>query len=152
MQSSQDVTFGGGGLDRVAHLRKEPGVVARLWSMADTRIVLFWNGKPLVQADDSGGEELVRLAPNHPAVAELQDEALLVGQIDGQTILACDVSNWEPETDEGFDASAFLDPSAQVFPVLPIGTRFLELRSIMAALSAPDGEINQDTLVRTNTK
>ena len=65
MRQSEQITFGGGGLDRAAHLRADPGAQARLWARADAAILPIWRGKPLVAPDGLGW-----LPAAHPLVAD----------------------------------------------------------------------------------
>jgi NAD+ diphosphatase len=51
------------------------------------------------------------------------------------------VSGWTPEGQERGEPGAFADPTEQVYPGLPEGHRFVELRRAMTRLSARDAEL-----------
>lgn len=57
MKHAEQVTFGGSGLDRAAHIRNDPDRLAEIQADPEARCLLLWRGKPLVK-----GEALDRLA------------------------------------------------------------------------------------------
>jgi NAD+ diphosphatase len=123
MRIAETVTFGGGGLDRAAHLRATP--------RGETAAVLpLWRGKPLVDGDALSWVAAEALPLAGPEV--------FLGLDDGVPRYARDVSAWEPgEVPESI--GAFLDPSEQAHPDLP-GT-FAELRARMTRMGARDAEM-----------
>ena len=132
MRHAEDVTFASGGLDRAAQLRPNAHSLAK---GADARFILMWRGKP---AHNDG--TLVRVAGDHPVMADASADAVFLG-VDGDTpLFAADLSSWTP-TDVDTDAlDSFLDPSEQHHPALAAGEVFAELRGIMTRLSRHDAE------------
>lgn len=121
-----DMAFVDGGLDRAAHLRGDDG-----WQ-GGALVVPLWRGKVCVQ-----GDALVRLAPDHPALAEGAAPVLL-GLDGGQAVAARDISVWAPASEP--ESGLFFDPSEQVHPLIP-EARFVELRGVMTRLSRVDAEL-----------
>lgn len=120
-------SFAGGGLDRAAHLRGDDR-----WQR-DAAVLPLWRGKPCLDA--SG--RLVRLAPDHPALAE-GAPLVLLGLEAGAPVAAQDISAWTPP---GLaETRLFLDPTEQIHPAIP-GARFVELRGVMSRLSPMDAEL-----------
>ncbi|CAN1555456.1 NPY1 NTP pyrophosphohydrolases containing a Zn-finger, probably nucleic-acid-binding [Paracoccaceae bacterium] len=133
MQIAETVTFGGSGLDRQAHLRKDPAALAT--ALHDGTVLALWRGKPLVAQD-----RLVWLKPGHPALAQAESQVFL-GEDDGTPRFAADISAWSPEAGaEGVEAG-FFDPSVQRHPALGETAGFVELRSIMTHLPAREAEL-----------
>ncbi|WP_068108681.1 NAD(+) diphosphatase [Tropicimonas marinistellae] len=139
MRLAETVTFGGGGLDRAAHIRRDNDALAHLLSTPDARILPMWRSKPLVQ----GGDALV-LAPvpdRSLLRGFFQEVPFFLGKADGAAWFAQDVSSWEPEGQDTATVGAFVDPTEQHFPDLPEDCRFVELRAVMARLSPLDAEL-----------
>lgn len=123
MRIAETVTFGGGGLDRAAHLRAG--------SRVDGAMVLpLWRGKPLLTGDALGWVAVEAVPVEGPDV--------FLGLDDGVPRYARDVSPREPE-EAATTIGAFLDPSEQVHPGLP-GV-FAELRARMTRLSPREAEL-----------
>jgi len=138
MADDRMLTFAGGGLDRAAHLRRSPEVLARFRAEGRARVLPVWRGKPLLAV---AGD---RLAPgliptDHPALAGAGAEVFL-GLEDGTALFARDLSSWEPEEIPD-TLGAFVDPSEQRHPDLPPSHRFAELRARMTALSPLAAEL-----------
>ncbi|SEM74887.1 NAD+ diphosphatase [Loktanella fryxellensis] len=131
MNLAETVTFGGGRLNRAAHLRGD----AALPTSPDSRIIVLWRGKPLI---DRGG--LVRLTPDHPMLADAGPNRVLLGLVDGTPLSAADLSRWIPDGDDA-PVDGFADTTRQVHPTLPEGPAFAELRSVMTDLSPLDAEL-----------
>ena len=130
MRIAEQVTFGGGGLNRAEDLRRHPDALARL----PARTLPLWRGKPL-------------LAPGRDALAGIEGHAfeglgapVLIGRVDGAALFARDVSGLDVQ---GIDdeTGAFRDRSEQTHPALPEGCAFAELRTVMTRLSPLDAEI-----------
>lgn len=136
MQNSEDVTFGGSGLERAAHLRGDADVLAAMWGNPATRVLALWRGKPLVQAGAA-----VRLTTDHAVFQDSQSSAIFLGIEDEVPVFARDVSGWEPADLDPQMLTRFFDPSEQQHPELPDGQVFCELRKIMAELNARDAEL-----------
>lgn len=123
MRIAETVTFGGGGLDRAAHLRSDPpregGVTLPLW-----------RGKPLCE----GG--ILRWVPCE--LVPVGGPDIFLGLADGVPRFARDLSSWVPD-DIPQTLGGFSDPSEQHHPDLP--GAFVELRSLMADLSPLEAEL-----------
>lgn len=139
MRHAETVTFGGSGLDRAGEIRDNPAVVRFARDAADTRAILFWRGKPLINPARPAG--LVRLPMDHPVLAHATEEPILLGREDGAARFAFDISGWEPEGLDPSSLGAFLDPSEQRHPELDDDMVFAELRRVMTWLDARDAEL-----------
>lgn len=143
MKHAEQVTFGGSGLDRAGELRADPAGLAAAQAHPQACSILIWRGKPLVQGD--GRDQLVRLAMDHPLVAQGPDgvtaEAVLLGREDGAPVFASDISRWVPDDLDKAALGQFLDPSEQHHPDLPDDHVFAELRRLMTRLDARDAEL-----------
>ncbi len=133
MLIAETVTFGGSGLDRQAHLRKDSRALAA--ALRDGAVLAIWHGKPLVAQD-----RLVWLKPGHPVLAQA-GEPVFLGDDDGTSRFAADISAWAPEAGAEAVDAGFFDPSVQHHPALGDDASFVELRSIMTQLSARDAEL-----------
>ena len=143
MKHAETVTFGGGGLDRAAHLRGDPATQAALLVRPDALCLPVWRGKPLMKGDDA--VSLALLPPDHAVIqSELgTDDTLVFLGTDphGAPLFAADMSSWEPEFLDAEALGLFLDPTEQRHPRLPSDHAFLELRRMMTRLSPLDAEI-----------
>lgn len=133
MKIAEQVTFGGGGLDRAAHLRSR-------WQEEhpDADVLVFWRGKPML---DTENDNLVRFPLDHPIFDHATEEPVLLG-LDANTklVLARDISAWSPdELPESL--GAFVDASEQVHPATSSAHRFVELRGVMSRLTPLDAEL-----------
>jgi NAD+ diphosphatase len=135
---AEEVTFGGSGLDRAAHLRGNPEALKASLRQPEARAILFWRGTLLVEADG----RLARHEMNPSVVIEAGDAATLLGLDEGGPVFALDLATW------GRDEAAFRDPTAdlaaQGLPLLralPEDEVFVDLRSVMAGLSPVDAEL-----------
>ena len=133
MRIAEQVTFGGGGLDRAAHRRARAEAIR---AHPESRGIVLWRGKLLVQQG-----ALVRVACDHPITQEAGPTVVYLGQAEGQDVFAFDISDWEPAEQDTQSVDLFLDPSVQVHPLFDDGSHFAELRGIMAQLSPLDAEI-----------
>ncbi|MBR9844088.1 MAG: NAD(+) diphosphatase [Rhodobacteraceae bacterium] len=136
MKHAESVTFGGSGLDRAAHLR---GDVTALMSETTSRTIVLWRGKPLVEGE--GRERLVRLAMDHPALADARGAPIFLGMEEGGACFATDLSAWEPDAFDKAALEGFFDPSEQQHPDLNAGQVFCELRGVMTRLDARGAEL-----------
>ncbi len=138
MKNAEQVTFGGGGLDRAAHLRADAAALDALKAQAQT--LVLWRGKPLIT-----GDALALLPMDHPVIrAELgaADPVVFLGLMpEGRAVFAVDISTWEPESYDAEALGLFLDPSEQRHPGLPETHIFAELRRMMTHLSPFDAEL-----------
>jgi len=140
VKRAEQVTFGGGGLDRAAHLRGDEDALAIAWADPRAAVLLVWRGKVLAQA--GAGAQLAWLAPDHALVAPHWPEVILLGLApDGTPHFAVDLNHWQPATVDETALASFLDASAQQHPDLPDGIVFTELRRLMAQLSPLEAEL-----------
>lgn len=137
MLHSEEVCFGGSGLDRAAELRGDVAALASGMQDARARTVALWRGKPLI-AGPEGAPELMRLTLDHPILAEARDKPVLLGREEGALVFAHELAGWQGDG-EG-PGSGFRDETVQRHPAAPEG-RFEELRQIMAGLSPRDAEL-----------
>jgi len=140
MRISETVVFGGGGLERAAHLRGEPSVLKGFADDGTARAVVLWRGKPLVKRD-GGAVTVARLQCNHPVLSEARAAAVFLGMAESVPIFAYDISDWEPEDVDYSTLGAFLDPTEQRHPDLPPNETFAELRAVMVDMSPLDAEL-----------
>ena len=136
MRHAEEVTFGGSGLDRAAHLRADPAALERLW--AGTRILPLWRGKPLAVGE--GRDGLGWITADHPLARGERDKALFLGCEGDEAYFAIDLSAWEPE-EPAETLHQLFDPSEQRHPELPGDTAFVELRQVMTRLSPREAEL-----------
>lgn len=139
MRIAEEVTFGGSGLDRAAHLRGDETAQTRLWRDPKARVLPFWRAKPLL-----GPEGLARLPVDHPVLSEAGDGALrmFMGLDNDTPVFALDLSAWQPETADEAAQGGFLDQSEQRHPALSDDHAFIDLRAAMTRLSARDAELS----------
>lgn len=147
MKHAEQVTFGGGALDRAAHIRTDATALDKAWADPRAQVLLVWRGKPLARhrtnaEADALPEGLGWCAPSHPLAAARRGDALFLGLTpEGAPCFACDLGDWRPE---GLDAEAlsqFLDASEQHHPDLPDTHVFAELRRIMTQLTPLEAEL-----------
>jgi NAD+ diphosphatase len=132
MQIAETVTFGGSGLDRKAHLRRD---AAGLAAALDAGSVLpLWRGKPLL-ADGRPAW----VPAGHPVLA-LAGPPVFLGIDEGTARFAADISDWEPAPGGEAVAAGFFDPSVQQHPEVS-GAGFMELRGVMTLLSPREAEL-----------
>ncbi|NVO58176.1 NAD(+) diphosphatase [Rhodobacteraceae bacterium B1Z28] len=144
MKNAEQVTFGGSGFDRAAHLRGDADKLAGATRDPAARCVLLWRGKVLVQGEAL--DQLGSIPMTHTLISNgpggVVEAPIFLGCADeGAPVFAADISNWAAE---GMDISSlgeFVDGSEQQHPDLPEGYVFVELRRIMARLSARDAEL-----------
>lgn len=136
MRIAETVTFGGSGLDRAAGLRGDAARQDALWADPATRVLPVWRGKMLVAGE---ARALCYVDAGHKAIAGAP--RLFLG-LDAQgALFAVDLSDWEPPADQPALPGTFLDPTEQIHPDLPEGSRFAELRALMAGLSPREAEL-----------
>lgn len=139
MRHAETVTFGGSSLDRAGEIREDREALQAAYRDPQSRAVLFWRGKPLIQTERPA--ELVRLPLDHPVLATASPEHILLGREEGAYRFAYDLSAWEPEELDTSALGGFLDSTEQKHPDLPDTSAFLELRRIMTWLSPRDAEL-----------
>jgi NAD+ diphosphatase len=147
MRNAETVTFGGGGLERAAHLRGDGAALAEMMKSPNARVLPIWRGKPLVQGERLNS--LVLLPPEHPVAQlpsggpeqEAQDMVFLGLLEDDAPIFASDISGWVPDELDEDALGQFLDRAEQQHPDLEPGQVFAELRRIMTRLSPLEAEL-----------
>jgi len=135
MKLAETVTFGGSGLDRAAELRGSADAIAARWADPGARVVPFWRGKPMF-----AGEAAAWLEVDHPIFAHKTEAAIFLGLDEAGPRFAADVRAWEPE-EKPDTLGAFFDPSEQVYPGMPDGYVFAELRGRMTRIGPRDAEL-----------
>ncbi len=141
MKRAEEVTFGGSGLDRAAHIRKDTNALDKMLVDGTQCVVPLWRGKLLCRNDADGAESLVFLGNDSPVLAKANSERIFLGLDEGTPRFAADISDWEPLEVDEMQIDSFLDRSEQVHPSAPDGARFLELRNVMTLLTARDAEL-----------
>ena len=140
MKNAEQVTFGGSGLDRAAHIRDDVEALQTALADPHARCVLIWRGKPLVS-----GDALALVAMDHPVLQAghggIIDVPVFLGLDDSRPRFACDISGWSPKGQDVESLGLFLDPSEQAHPDLPQDHVFAELRRMMTRLNRRDAEL-----------
>ncbi len=144
MKLAEQVTFGGSGLDRAAHIRGDDAALAAALAHRDAVAVVLWRGKPLVRGE--GLDRLALVPLDHPVLqagyADAIQKPVFLGLDEaGVPHFACDISAWEPEDQDLAALGLFLDPSEQVHPDLPRDHVFAELRRLMTRFQRRDAEL-----------
>ncbi|MCO6383899.1 NAD(+) diphosphatase [Oceanicola sp. 502str15] len=138
MRHAEEVTFGGGGLNRRGDLRADAAALDALARGPMARHLPIWRGKVLMQ----GPEDAPTLAPqplSSPALEHALMNVFLGEAPDGAFWFAHDITPWQPN--EILEApDSFLDRSEQIYPGLE-EARFIELRAAMAQMTPLDAEI-----------
>lgn len=132
MRKAEQVTFGGSGLDRAAHLRRDADAMAA--GLAGGRVLALWRGKPLL-----AGTALAWVAADHAVLAQGLP-AVFLGLDAGGAVFAQDISAWQPPVDPEA-AEGFFDAGLQHHPDLPADLAFGELRAVMADLAPREAEL-----------
>jgi NAD+ diphosphatase len=134
MRDAEAVTFGGGRIDRAAHLRADPAAQAAL--AADPRALglPLWRGRPLLETTADG----TRLGWMPLAGTVFRDAtagSVFLGIEAGAPRFARVVPDWDGAVagPEGFGDTSRTRP-----PWLPDGFGFGDLRSVMAELEASE--------------
>ncbi len=144
MINAEQVTFGGAGLNRAAHIRGDAEKLSQAQGDPAARCVLLWRGKLLVQ-----GDRLDRLAlqpMSHPLNTRgpggIVSAPIFLGlDASDAPLFALDISNWAAEGLDLTGVGAFVDRTEQQHPDLSEGHVFAELRRIMTRLSPLDAEL-----------
>jgi len=143
MRGAESVTFGGSGLDRAADLRGDAAALARAAAAPAARVLPVWRGKPLVTSGAGGGRALCAVPPGGAPemLSAGPGTEVFLGRSGAAPWFARDVSDWEPDGAQPRPARAFHDPTEQIHPDAPSGSRFADLRMVMTALSPRDAEL-----------
>ncbi len=146
MKHAETVTFGGGGLERAAHVRDDADQLSDLW-VKGGKVLLLWEGKPLVRRSQNPDvapmpDQLVLLDPQHPLVQNAPERSVFIGlDSAGGGLFAQELLGWQPQGEDLSQIGAFRDLTEQQHPDLPEGDVFAELRSFMVALTPLDAEV-----------
>ncbi|SLN47652.1 NADH pyrophosphatase [Aquimixticola soesokkakensis] len=138
MRDAEQVTFGGSGLERAAHLRNDGAALAQLAQHPQAGFVLAWRGKILVNIAADSMVHLHFAPATHPLVAATKTPLFLGLSEDERPLFAVELTGFTPP-DEAQDS--FDDTSLQRHPDLPPTAGFAELRSIMTQLSPREAEL-----------
>lgn len=117
MLLAETVTFGGSGLDRAVHVRKDPQRLRTAWNKGTT--LPLWRGKPLVN-----GDRLAWIGSNHPVLTSASVQVFL--GIDGDTPrFAVDLSigapTWQTRRQRAFSTDPCrFTPTLELPQVSPI--------------------------------
>ncbi|GGG73871.1 NADH pyrophosphatase [Salipiger pallidus] len=137
MKHSEQVTFGGSGLDRAAHLRGDIPALASLMQREDARTLVFWRGKILVVGE---GATPMRLPLDHAALKDAEQPPIFLGlEEGGAPVFSHELTAWDgagEAPDQGFH-----DLSEQRHPACWGDERFVELRSLLTSLTPRDAEL-----------
>ncbi|WP_171230659.1 NAD(+) diphosphatase [Ruegeria sp. HKCCA4008] len=144
MKNAEQVTFGGSGLNRAAHLRGDSEKLAEMARDPAARCILLWRGKLLVVG--AALDQLALTQMTHPLVSDgpggvIEAPVFLGLSAEGAPLFAADISAWGAEGLDLTGLGEFVDRSEQQHPDLPEGHVFAELRRIMARLSPRDAEL-----------
>ncbi len=135
---SETITFGGGGLDRVASLRADVG--AAIAAAAGCRYLPLWRGRPLYA--DEGLTALAYLDAGHALVAAATARAALIGRDEaGVLIFAFEIPDWNESATEAARKAGNFDRLSVRHPDLPGDAVFADLRMGMAGLSPIDAGV-----------
>ncbi|MDZ4093495.1 MAG: NAD(+) diphosphatase [Paracoccaceae bacterium] len=135
MRITDEVAFGGSGLNRAAEIREDATQIAALLA-GGGQVLPIWRGKPLIVA----GEALGWLASDSPVLAGA-GMPIFLGLDDGVARFAADTSDWSPEAGAEAVEAGFFDPSEQRHPALPDSHAFAELRGVMTRLTPREAEL-----------
>ena len=138
MQNAEAVTFGGGGLDRAAHLRGRATEIAHHLAEPTATAIAVRRGKPLLAGGDS--TRLVQLSVKSELLRLASDDPVFLGLGEKGAVFAFDVSAWQPEASPD-TLDSLIDASELRHPDLPADHRFADLRVNMAGLSPLDAEL-----------
>ena len=135
MRDAETVMFGGSGLDRAAHLRRDAEQIETMLGQGGA--VPVCRGKPLLDVET---RQPVFLTADHPVFEDAQEPPIFLGLDEGVPRFARDVSAFEFVSDME-TVGHFSDPSEQNHPELPGSQVFAELRANMAELKPRAAEL-----------
>ncbi|MDP5306782.1 NAD(+) diphosphatase [Paracoccus spongiarum] len=135
MIPESDVTFAGSFLDRADRLRGDDAALVRGLADPASRVLPFWQGKPLLDLT-ARGPRLAWLPATDPLIADGPEPVLFMGLDEAGTLhFAADLSHLAPpdERPADFIDSRTLDLSET--------RKFIDLRAIMAEIDHRDAGI-----------
>ncbi|WP_339717790.1 NAD(+) diphosphatase [uncultured Maritimibacter sp.] len=137
-----ELAFGGGGLDRAAHLR---GEASALRASGSAQVLPIWRGRPLMAGVSGPGGDLhlELLAVDHPLITEHDPQWIYLGHQDGAPLFAADISAMPAYSHaaDGGPGDPGMDMPAPPLGVLPEDARFPDLRSALAGLTPFESEL-----------
>lgn len=144
MKNAEQVTFGGSGLNRAAHIRSDAAELKQALEHPYAAAVLLWHGKLLVCGEHRDRLAFVPLA--HPILKAgyggIIDSPMFLGlEEDGAPLFAYDISSWQPAGQDTSAVGQFVDTSEQHHPTMPDDHVFCELRRLMTHLTPRDAEL-----------
>jgi NAD+ diphosphatase len=139
MKIAEQVTFGASDLNRAAEKRGNAEEISDFLAPGVGKVLPIWRGKPFVSGNE--GRALETVPSDHPMLSHAIDGFVFLGMSDGDPWFAADISSWEPDDLDHSQLGQFLDPTEQIYPDMPDGTRFAELRAVMTLLSRRDAEL-----------
>lgn len=140
MRVADQVQFGGGGLDRQAHLRRDADL---LFKQESARVVPIWRGRPLVLGN--GAEtRLALLDAGQGDLAAFAGSTVFLGDAGNGPLFAQDVSSWNPDHEGPLDAGpgrTAADVAAGHLAGVPKAAVFSDIRALITRLGPLDAEI-----------
>lgn len=137
-----ELAFGGGGLDRAAHLR---GSAEEMLKSGTARALPVWRGRPLMAGTSGPGGDLHLefLAADHPLITTHDPHWIFLGQDKDTPIFAADISDMDPLSyaADGGPGDPGMDMPAPQLGTLPEDARFPDLRAALAGLTPLESEI-----------
>ena len=137
-----ELAFGGGGLDRAAHLRTEADA---LLSSGTAKALPIWRGRPLMAGVSGPGGDLhlELLAADHPLITGHDPEWIFLGQQDDTPLFAADISTMPAYSHaaDGGPGDPGMDMPAPPLGNLPEDARFPDLRAALAGLTPFESEL-----------
>ena len=137
VKSGEQVTFGGGRVERAAEIRGDEKRIVELLARADARVTLLWQSKPLFADDGS----INWVPPTHPFLDHGIEQPIFLGFESGAPRFASDVSGWNPPKKFDLAPDDILDNAEHESDLLPEGSSFANLRTRMSCLSPNDAEL-----------
>ena len=135
MFNDLSVLFGPSGLDRAAHRRGDPVLLAAMRADPRARTLAFRRGRPLFAGLDAARLG-VRQAGLDPAA-----EQMFLGLCDGAPLFCTRVADWSDQPDAVQDQPGIADSREWAHPDLGDGLAFAELRARFGSLSPADAEV-----------
>lgn len=133
MNKDGGMALAGGGIDRAAHLRRDPAALAGV--LAEALILPLWEGRvPLLR--DETETALIWLPSGDPALVAA-GPALFLGLWQGRPRFACNL----PESTAAAVTPGAFAGDLVPHPALPPAAGFADLRGTMAALSPAEAEL-----------
>ncbi len=121
---------------RDAAARADPHALLAAQDDPSSQILPLWRGKPHLCGDQLGW-----ISADHAMLAHARRPWLYLGQHDGRSCFAADISSWEPDALDRAALAMFIDRSEQCFPGTGPGCRFTDLRLAMTQLASAEAAL-----------